>query len=70
MPCDGKSNYNKGAWGVARGLLHWILMLPTILAYSFVELYSFFELAFRGKDVCKHNAASKSNLVLIKDNGN
>ncbi|EXK25943.1 hypothetical protein FOMG_17466 [Fusarium oxysporum f. sp. melonis 26406] len=70
VPCDGKSNYNKGAWGVARGLLHWILMLPTILAYSFVELYSFFELAFRGKDVCKHNAASKSNLVLIKDNGN
>ena len=45
-------------------------MLPTILAYSFVELYSFFELAFRGKDVCKHNAASKNNLVLIKGAGN
>ncbi|KAK4460877.1 hypothetical protein QBC42DRAFT_306758 [Cladorrhinum samala] len=63
------NNYNKGPWGVARGLVHWILMLPTILAYSFVELYSFFELAFRGKDVCKHNAASKNNLVLVKGAG-
>ncbi|KAM0490775.1 hypothetical protein ACHAP8_011243 [Fusarium lateritium] len=65
VPGDSSSNYNKGLKGVTRGLLHWILMLPTILAYSFVELYSFFELAFRGKDVCKHNAASKSNLVLV-----
>ncbi|UZP45175.1 hypothetical protein NXS19_012987 [Fusarium pseudograminearum] len=67
VPGDGDSNYNKGLQGVTRGLLHWILMLPTILAYSFVELYSFFELAFRGKDVCKHNAANKSNLVLVTD---
>jgi len=66
VPGDSNNNYNKGLRGVTRGLLHWVLMLPTILAYSFVELYSFFELAFRGKDVCKHNAASKSNLVLIK----
>ncbi|KAI8669818.1 hypothetical protein LRP88_01725 [Fusarium phalaenopsidis] len=64
VPGDSNNNYNKGLRGVIRGLLHWILMLPTILAYSFVELYSFFELAFRGKDVCKHNAASKNNLVL------
>ncbi len=64
VPGDGNDSYNKGLRGVTRGLLHWILMLPTILAYSFVELYSFLELAFRGKDVCKHNAASKSNLVL------
>lgn len=65
LPVPG-DHYNKGLWGVTRGLLHWVLMLPTILAYSFVELYSFFELALRGKDVCKHNAASKSNLVLVK----
>lgn len=70
VPGDSNNNYNKGLRGVARGLLHWILMLPTILAYSFVELYSFFELAFRGKDVCKHNAASKNNLVFIKGPGN
>lgn len=70
VPGDSNNNYNKGLRGVTRGLLHWILMLPTILAYSFVELYSFFELAFRGKDVCKHNAASKNNLVLIKGAGN
>ena len=69
VPGDSNNNYNKGLRGVTRGLLHWVLMLPTILAYSFVELYSFFELAFRGKDVCKHNAASKSNLVLIKGAG-
>ncbi|KAH7356373.1 hypothetical protein BKA65DRAFT_579242 [Rhexocercosporidium sp. MPI-PUGE-AT-0058] len=69
VPGDSNNNYNKGLRGVARGLLYWILMLPTILAYSFVELYSFFELAFRGKDVCKHNAASKNNLVLIKGAG-
>ncbi|KAM0547547.1 hypothetical protein ACHAPJ_010291 [Fusarium lateritium] len=69
VPGDGNNNYNKGLQGVTRGLLHWILMLPTILAYSCVELYSFFELAFRGKDVCKHNAASKNNLVLIKGDG-
>ncbi|KAK4204517.1 hypothetical protein QBC40DRAFT_164337 [Triangularia verruculosa] len=69
LPVPG-DNHNKGFWGVTRGLLHWILMLPTILAYSFVELYSFFELAFRGKDVCKHNAASKNNLVLVKGAGN
>jgi len=71
LPVPGKSNnnYNTGLRGVTRGLLHWILMLPTILAYSFVELYSFFELAFRGKNVCKHNAASKNNLVLIKESG-
>jgi hypothetical protein len=68
-PGDNNNNYNKGFWGVTRGLLHWVLMLPTILAYSFVELYSFFELAFGGKDVCTHNAASKNNLVLIKDAG-
>ncbi|KAK4169826.1 hypothetical protein QBC43DRAFT_283390 [Cladorrhinum sp. PSN259] len=66
---SSSNNYNKGVWGVTRGLVHWILMLPTILAYSFVELYSFFELAFRGKDVCKHNAANKSNLVLVKGAG-
>lgn len=70
VPGDGNTNsYNRGLRGVTRGLLHWVLMLPTILAYSFVELYSFFELAFRGKDVCKHNAASKSNLVFIKGAG-
>jgi hypothetical protein len=69
VPGDGNSNYNKGLQGVTRGLVHWILMLPTILAYSFVELYSFFELAFRGKDVCKHNAASKGNLVLVTGAG-
>lgn len=68
-PGDSNNNYNKGLLGVTRGLLYWILMLPTILAYSFVELYSFFELAIRGKDVCKHNAASKSNLVIIKGGG-
>ncbi|RGP69253.1 hypothetical protein FLONG3_7889 [Fusarium longipes] len=65
VPGDGNTDYNKGLRGVARGLFHWVLMLPTILAYSMVELYSFFELALRGKDVCKHNAASKSNLVLV-----
>ncbi|KAF4986087.1 hypothetical protein FDECE_16132 [Fusarium decemcellulare] len=64
VPGDSNNNYNNGLLGVTRGLLHWILMLPTIIDYSFVELYSFFELAFRGKDVCKHNAASKNNLVL------
>ncbi|UPL03189.1 hypothetical protein LCI18_014123 [Fusarium solani-melongenae] len=69
VPGDGNRNYNKGLRGVTRGLLHWILMLPTILAYSFVELYSFFELAFRGKSVCKHNAANKSNLVLLPGAG-
>ncbi|KAK4099586.1 hypothetical protein N658DRAFT_498294 [Parathielavia hyrcaniae] len=69
LPVPGDT-YNKGLRGVTRGLLHWMLMLPTILAYSFVELYSFFELAFKGKDVCKHNAASKSNLVLVKGAGN
>ncbi|KAH7353392.1 hypothetical protein B0T11DRAFT_312175 [Plectosphaerella cucumerina] len=66
---DADDGYNKGLLGVTRGLLHWILMLPTILAYSFVELYSFFELAIRGKNVCKHNAASKSNLVLVEGAG-
>jgi len=66
---NGGSQYNKGCWGVTRGLLHWVMMLPTMLAYSYVELYSFFELALRGKDVCKHNAASKSNLVLVKGAG-
>ncbi|KAM7216045.1 hypothetical protein V8F06_008518 [Rhypophila decipiens] len=65
LPVPGE-NRNRGVKGVIRGLWHWVLMLPTILAYSFVELYSFFELAFRGKDVCKHNAASKNNLVLTK----
>ncbi|KAK4215796.1 hypothetical protein QBC37DRAFT_418558 [Rhypophila decipiens] len=65
LPVPGE-NRNRGMRGVLRGLWHWVLMLPTILAYSFVELYSFFELAFRGKDVCKHNAASKNNLVLTK----
>ncbi|KAF4334022.1 hypothetical protein FBEOM_12150 [Fusarium beomiforme] len=70
VPGGSNTNYNNGAWGVSRGLLHWILMLPTILAYSVVELYSFFELALRGKDVCKHNAASKNNLVLVKDSVN
>ncbi|KAI8649104.1 hypothetical protein NCS57_01446500 [Fusarium keratoplasticum] len=69
VPGDSNNNYNKGLRGVTRGLLHWILMLPTILAYSFVELCSFFELAFRGKSVCKHNAASKNNLVLLQGAG-
>ncbi|CAG7561833.1 unnamed protein product [Fusarium equiseti] len=69
VPGNDKHDYNRGLHGVSRGLLHWILMLPTIIAYSFVELYSFFELAFRGKNVCKHNAANKSNLVLVEGNG-
>jgi len=71
LPVQGGSNgnYNGGLKGVTRGLVHWVLMLPTILAYGLVELYSFVELAFRGKDVCKHNAASKSNLVLVKGAG-
>lgn len=63
----GGSSGSKGVWGVVSGLFQWIMMLPVILAYSYVELYSFFELAFRGKDVCKHNAASKNNLVLVKE---
>ncbi|KAF4995622.1 hypothetical protein FGRMN_5013 [Fusarium graminum] len=67
LPSVMNSSYNTGLRGIARGLVYWILMLPTILAYSFVELYSFFELMFRGKDACKHNAASKSNLVLLND---
>ncbi|KAF5023721.1 hypothetical protein F66182_4225 [Fusarium sp. NRRL 66182] len=70
VPGDTNNNRNKGLQGVTRGLLHWVLMLPTILAYSLVELYSFFELAFRGKDVCKHDAASKNNLVLVEGAGN
>lgn len=69
VPDDSQSDHNKGVLGVAKGLFHWILMLPTIIGYSLVELYSFFELAFRGKNVCKHNAASKSNLVLLKADG-
>ncbi|KAJ4129085.1 hypothetical protein NW768_007616 [Fusarium equiseti] len=69
VPGNDKDDYNRGLYGVSRGLLHWVLMLPTIIAYSFVELYSFFELAFRGKNVCKHNAANKSNLVLVEGNG-
>ncbi|WZH43046.1 uncharacterized protein QYS62_004048 [Fusarium acuminatum] len=64
VPGDSDNKYNEGLLGISRGILHWILMLPTIFAYSLVELYSFFELAFRGKNVCKHNAASKSNLVI------
>ncbi|KAF2664827.1 hypothetical protein BT63DRAFT_464047 [Microthyrium microscopicum] len=64
VPGNSNQNYNKGLRGVARGLWHWVLMLPTITAYSFVELYSFLELGFRGKDVCKHNAANKNNLIL------
>lgn len=54
---------------MTRGLLYWVIMLPAMLAYSYVELYSFFELVLRGKDICKHNAASKSDLVLIKGAG-
>ncbi|KAF2502177.1 hypothetical protein BU16DRAFT_587277 [Lophium mytilinum] len=69
VPDDSNNNYDKGLRGITKGLLHWILMLPTILAYSFVEFYSFFELAFRGKDVCKHNAASKNNLIIVKGAG-
>ncbi|KAG5665507.1 hypothetical protein KAF25_009632 [Fusarium avenaceum] len=65
VPGDSDNKYNEGLLGISRGIAHWILMLPTIFAYSLVELYSFFELAFRGKNVCKHEAASKSNLVLI-----
>jgi hypothetical protein len=64
VPSDNDNKYNGGLLGVSRGILHWILMLPTIFAYSLVELYSFFELAFRGKSVCKHEAASKNNLVI------
>ncbi|KAH7262835.1 hypothetical protein BKA59DRAFT_551089 [Fusarium tricinctum] len=64
VPGDSDNKYNEGLLGISRGILHWILMLPTIFAYSLVEFYSFFELAFRGKNVCKHNAASKSNLVI------
>ncbi|KIL95663.1 hypothetical protein FAVG1_00401 [Fusarium avenaceum] len=69
VPGDSDNKYNEGLLGISRGILHWILMLPTIFAYSLVELYSFFELAFRGKNVCKHEAASKSNLVLITGAG-
>lgn len=69
VPGDSDNKYNEGLLGISRGIVHWILMLPTIFAYSLVELYSFFELAFRGKNVCKHEAASKSNLVLITGAG-
>lgn len=69
VPGDSDNKYNEGLLGISRGILHWILMLPTIFAYSLVELYSFFELALRGKNVCKHEAASKSNLVLITGAG-
>jgi hypothetical protein len=41
---------------------NWILTLPTILAYCMVELVSFIEVAFRGKDVCEHKASKKDNL--------
>jgi hypothetical protein len=69
VPGPGGNRYNQDVKGVVRGLVHWVLMFPVVVAYSLVELYSFFELAVRGKNVCKHNAASKDNLVLVKEEG-
>jgi hypothetical protein len=43
-------------------LCNWILTLPTILAYCTVELVSFVEVGFRGKDVCEHKPSKKDNL--------
>lgn len=45
---------------------HWLLTLPTVVAYCIIELLSFFEVAIRGKDVCEHKPSKKDNLRIQK----
>lgn len=37
-----------------------------MIAYSFVVAYGFFEVVFRGKEVCKHGTSKKSGLKVNK----
>ena len=45
-----------------RDLFHWITSPFVLIFYSFVELFSLFELMFRGKDICAHRPSKKDTL--------
>ena len=46
-----------------RNLIHFLLTPVVLLGYSLVEFYALHEVAFRGKEVCKHGASAKNNLI-------
>ncbi|KAI1730987.1 hypothetical protein Ddc_03710 [Ditylenchus destructor] len=56
----------KDETGFIRNIFHWIMCWPTITAYCIIEMAAFFEVTFRGKDVCSHNASKKDGLVQKK----
>ena len=47
-----------------RHIFHWIMSPFVLIAYSLVELWSLFELMFRGKDICAHRPSKKDTLWL------
>uniref|UniRef100_A0AC34PZD1 Uncharacterized protein n=1 Tax=Panagrolaimus sp. JU765 TaxID=591449 RepID=A0AC34PZD1_9BILA len=49
--------------GILRNIFHFILTWPTILGYCFIEVFAFFEVTIRGKEVCNHGASKKEGLV-------
>ncbi|KAI1695295.1 hypothetical protein DdX_19659 [Ditylenchus destructor] len=58
----------KDETGFIRNVFHWIMTWPTITAYCCIEMAAFFEVTFRGKDVCSHSASKKDGLVQKNNN--
>ena len=54
---------NKHHWSPWR-ILYYLLTFTVLISHSCIQLFAFFEIAIRGKAVCKHGAAKKNNLTI------
>jgi hypothetical protein len=48
---------------ILTSFFHLIIFPLTLFSYSFVAFYGLMEVVFKGKQVCKHGASKKSELV-------
>ena len=48
---------------LVRNIFHFLVSPLVLMAYSLVELYALHELLFMGRQVCKHGASKKQELV-------
>lgn len=48
-----------------RNVFHWLMTGPTILAYSLVQLYSFWLVVWKGKSACAHGILAADKTALI-----
>ena len=59
-----QQNKKKHSWSQLNYVI-WLLSVPVLFCHSCIQLFAFFEIAIRGKSVCKHGAAKKDHLKIM-----